>query len=98
MAVHPHPYIPADIKLPGYQPHVIPYETILTIFFGGSALVVAAMYYITGAPAQQHAIGRQLAAGSGWPPPHHLPGLSTARHADPVRHAAHHHAQGASST
>lgn len=48
MAVHAHPYIPADIELPGYQPHVIPYETILTIFFGGSALVVAAMFYITG--------------------------------------------------
>ena len=49
--VHQHPYIPEDVSLPGYQPLVIPYEKILTVFFGGSALVVLAMFYITGAEA-----------------------------------------------
>ncbi|KXZ44044.1 hypothetical protein GPECTOR_75g768 [Gonium pectorale] len=43
-----HPYVPEDLELPGFVPNVLPYETILGVFFGGSALVVAFVFVLTG--------------------------------------------------
>lgn len=47
MTAH-HPYVPTDLHLPGFVPNVLPYETILTVFFGCSALVVLFMFVLTG--------------------------------------------------
>lgn len=49
---HAHPYFPLDLELPGYQPLVIPFERILAIFFGCSALVILGMWFYSGEPAQ----------------------------------------------
>ncbi|GLC34711.1 hypothetical protein PLESTF_000005600 [Pleodorina starrii] len=43
-----HPYIPEDVDLPGFVPNVLPYETILGVFFGCSALVIGFMFVLTG--------------------------------------------------
>ncbi|KAG2431278.1 hypothetical protein HYH02_013409 [Chlamydomonas schloesseri] len=43
-----HPYFPLDLELPGFVPNLIPYETILAVFFGCSALVVVFMFVLTG--------------------------------------------------
>ncbi|KAG2484007.1 hypothetical protein HYH03_017174 [Edaphochlamys debaryana] len=43
-----HPYVPEDIELEGFVPNLLPYEQILSVFFGGSALVVLLMVMLTG--------------------------------------------------
>ena len=44
-----HPYYPRDILLPGYQPLVLPYEGILTAFFGAAAVIFACTWAASGA-------------------------------------------------
>jgi hypothetical protein len=44
-----HPYFPENVHLPGYQPLVIPFEQILTVFFGTSALLLLLVWTATGA-------------------------------------------------
>ncbi|PNH12882.1 3-beta-hydroxysteroid-Delta(8),Delta(7)-isomerase [Tetrabaena socialis] len=48
MATAHHPYVPQDLVLPGFVPNVLPYEAILGVFFGCSALVVIFMFVLTG--------------------------------------------------
>ena len=43
-----HPYMPRDIVLPGYTGLVIPFERILTIFFGCATAVVLGAWFFTG--------------------------------------------------
>ncbi len=44
-----HPYYPRDLLLPGYQPLVLPYEGILTAFFGAAAVIFACTWAASGA-------------------------------------------------
>ena len=43
-----HPYHPKSLLLPGYEPLVIPFERILYIFFGSSAVVFVALWLASG--------------------------------------------------
>ena len=43
-----HPYYPRDLLLPGYQPLVLPYETILAAFFGAAAVISACVWGASG--------------------------------------------------
>ena len=43
-----HPYYPRDLLLPGYQPLVLPYETILAAFFGAAAVITACVWGASG--------------------------------------------------
>ena len=44
-----HPYHPQTLLLPGYEPLTIPFEHILGIFFGASAIVFIAVWLASGA-------------------------------------------------
>lgn len=44
-----HPYYPQSLLLPGYEPLTIPFEQILSIFFGASAVVFIAVWLASGA-------------------------------------------------
>lgn len=44
-----HPYYPKSLLLPGYEPLGIPFEHILAIFFGASAVVFIAVWLASGA-------------------------------------------------
>lgn len=43
-----HPYFPKSLLLPGYEPLVIPFERILSIFFGSSAVVFVFLWIASG--------------------------------------------------
>ena len=43
-----HPYYPKSLLLPGYEPLVIPFERILYIFFGSSAIAFIALWLASG--------------------------------------------------
>ena len=43
-----HPFYPQSLLLPGYEPLTIPFEQILGIFFGASALVFIAVWLASG--------------------------------------------------
>ena len=43
-----HPYYPRDLLLPGYEPLVLPYETILAAFFGAAAVLTACVWGASG--------------------------------------------------
>jgi len=43
-----HPYYPRDLLLPGYQPLLLPYEGILTAFFGAAAVIFACTWAASG--------------------------------------------------
>ena len=43
-----HPYYPKSLLLPGYEPLVIPFERILYIFFGSSAVAFVALWLASG--------------------------------------------------
>ena len=44
-----HPFYPQSLLLPGYVPLTIPFEQILGIFFGASAIVFIAVWLAAGA-------------------------------------------------
>ena len=44
-----HPFYPQSLLLPGYEPLTIPFERILGIFFGASAIVFIAVWLASGA-------------------------------------------------
>ena len=44
-----HPYYPQSLLLPGYEPLTIPFEHILGIFFGASAVIFIAVWLASGA-------------------------------------------------
>ena len=43
-----HPFYPQSLLLPGYEPLTIPFEQILGIFFGASALIFIAVWLASG--------------------------------------------------
>ena len=45
----PHPYYPIDLKLPGYVAPLLPFTTVLAIFFSASAVLVLVSWLISGA-------------------------------------------------
>ncbi|KAF3795342.1 putative 3-beta-hydroxysteroid-Delta(8) delta(7)-isomerase [Nymphaea thermarum] len=46
--VHPHPYVPQDLQLPGYVPVVLSQSTILGVYGAASFLVVALVWIASG--------------------------------------------------
>lgn len=44
-----HPYYPLGLELPGYQAPKLPFEQVLIVFFGGTAVVFVLVFLITGA-------------------------------------------------
>ncbi|XP_051134199.1 probable 3-beta-hydroxysteroid-Delta(8),Delta(7)-isomerase [Andrographis paniculata] len=45
---HDHPYVPRDMKLPGYMPPFLPQDTIVGIYGAASLLVVSIMWILSG--------------------------------------------------
>ena len=45
-----HPYVPRDLKLPGYQPVFLSQSTILAVYGAASLLVVSLMWLLSGNP------------------------------------------------
>lgn len=45
-----HPYVPRDLKLPGYQPVFLSQSTILLVYGAASLLVVSLMWLVSGNP------------------------------------------------
>lgn len=43
-----HPYYPTDLVLPGYEPLVLPFELILTVFFAGTFIVMVGTWLASG--------------------------------------------------
>lgn len=46
----PHPYVPTDLKLPGYVPVVLPMSTIVGVYLSVSLIVVVIIWFISGMP------------------------------------------------
>ncbi|CAI9778641.1 unnamed protein product [Fraxinus pennsylvanica] len=46
-----HPYIPRDLKLPGYVPVLLSQSTILSVYGISSLLVVSFMWILSGNPS-----------------------------------------------
>ena len=44
-----HPFYPQSLLLPGYEPLTIPFDQILGIFFGVTAIVFIAVWLLSGA-------------------------------------------------
>ena len=44
-----HPFYPQSLLLPGYEPLTIPFDQILGIFFGATAIVFIAVWLLSGA-------------------------------------------------
>lgn len=43
-----HPFVPRDLKLPGYVPGVLPMSTIVSVYGIASLLVVSFMWILSG--------------------------------------------------
>ncbi|KAI4381316.1 hypothetical protein MLD38_007398 [Melastoma candidum] len=56
----PHPYVPPDLKLPGYVPVVLPKSTIVGIYLGVSLLVVLTIWFISGRSSKRSSLDRLL--------------------------------------
>lgn len=46
-----HPYVPRDLKLPGYVPVFLSQSTILAVYGASSVLVVSVMWLLSGDPS-----------------------------------------------
>lgn len=49
-----HPYVPRDLKLPGYVPISMSMSSILTVYLGTSLLVVSLVWLLFGNPIPPH--------------------------------------------
>lgn len=45
-----HPYVPRDMKLPGFVPGVLSQSTILAYYLSASVLVASSMWILSGTP------------------------------------------------
>ena len=47
-SLHPHPYYPKDLVLPGFAPLQLPFEQILTAFFAAAAAIICLAWVLSG--------------------------------------------------
>jgi hypothetical protein len=47
-SLHPHPYYPKDLVLPGFAPLQLPFERILTVFFAAAAAITCLAWVLSG--------------------------------------------------
>ncbi|CAN6478376.1 unnamed protein product [Victoria cruziana] len=58
--VRPHPYVPKDLHLPGYEPLVLPQSTILGVYGAASFLATALVWIASGRCSKITKVDRML--------------------------------------